>query len=416
MAATIASSGAAGFVGAKLAGVDRRPTKLSQPIDFSSEWLSPVSFGGEEDSFNCDEDLFNEDEITFNGEVATYSLIAAAPSDGAFSSGSAFAETENKTLMEVAAETQPQEPRRAMTIPQIARSVANTVVEIMTETNVTTRNNRQSIRTGAGSGVIISAEGHILTCNHVIENVSKIIVRLNNGTVFEAKLVGRDSKTDLAVIKIQASTLQKATFGNSGMLEVGELAVAIGNPLGELGGTVTEGIISALNRDITIDSVSMNLLQTSAAVNPGNSGGGLFNQYGELIGIVNAKFRGTDIEGIGFAIPSNMAKSISDQIIKTGFVEGDVGLGLSLIEITDPFQALYYNLSALGVYVTKDDEETQCKNGDRIKSIDGVLVYTLADVEKSYENKKVGDRLRLVIVRRTNEYSTTVTLKRGGRL
>ena len=176
----------------------------------------------------------------------------------------------------------------SLSISDVAAVASNSVVEITTETVMMGTRMGQFVSEGAGSGVIITSDGYILTNNHVIDGASKITVRLKDGTSYNGVVVGLDEKTDLAVIKVDASDLQPAVFGDSSSLTVGETAVAIGNPLGQLGGTVTSGIISALDREISIDGETMTLLQTSAAINPGNSGGGLFNSYGELIGIVNA--------------------------------------------------------------------------------------------------------------------------------
>ena len=153
----------------------------------------------------------------------------------------------------------------------------------------------------------------------------KIYVTLHNSKQYEATLVGTDPETDIAVIKIKASGLVPATYGNSDELEVGDMSVIIGNPLGELGGTVTAGIVSALDREITIDGQPMTLLQTDASVNPGNSGGGMFDQYGHLIGIVVAKSSGSDVEGLGFAIPINTAAEVASQLMKNGKVESTTG-------------------------------------------------------------------------------------------
>lgn len=204
-------------------------------------------------------------------------------------------------------------------VSSVAAKAAPSVVAITTETMQGYYGRvQQSVATGAGSGVILTADGYIATNNHVISGASKITVTLSDGTQYPATLVGTDSQNDLAVIKIEASGLQAAVLGSSSSLQVGDLAVAIGNPLGELGGTVTDGIISALDRSITVDGETMTLLQTSAAVNPGNSGGGLFDKNGELIGIVNAKSSGTGIEGLGFAIPIDTAKPILEQLMAGG--------------------------------------------------------------------------------------------------
>ena len=170
-----------------------------------------------------------------------------------------------------------------------------TVVEIVTESvsTATTFWGGNYVTSGAGSGVIISSDGLIITNNHVVSGANTIKVTLKDGTQYDAKLIGTDPDSDIAVIKIEATGLPCALVGDSDKLEVGDEVVAVGNPLGELGGTVTNGIISALSRDVNIDGTEMSLIQTNAAVNPGNSGGGLFNMYGGLIGIVNAKSTST---------------------------------------------------------------------------------------------------------------------------
>jgi serine protease Do len=220
--------------------------------------------------------------------------------------------------LHVSQPTTTTEPLQELTIPEIVALTADSVVEIYTETVVNDGRFGQYVTEGAGSGVIFSSDGYIVTNNHVIDGAQKITVRLRNGDEYEATLIGSDSKTDLAVLKIKETGLQSVVFGDSDKLVVGELVVAIGNPLGKLGGTVTEGIISALSREVSVDGKMMNLLQISAAVNPGNSGGGLFNSYGELIGIVNAKSSGSGIEGLGFAIPVNIVKAVIEDLIKLG--------------------------------------------------------------------------------------------------
>jgi serine protease Do len=192
----------------------------------------------------------------------------------------------------------------AMSIVDIVELVSDSVVEI----SVVTGDMR-----GAGSGVIISEDGYIVTNDHVVSGASSIAVRLFNGDSFEASLVGSSPENDLAVIKIEAANLSPAVMGVLGNLRTGESVVAIGNPLGTFGGTVTDGIISALEREVVLDGVSMTLLQTNAAVNPGNSGGGLFNMSGELIGIIVAK--DIEAEGIGFAIPIDVVSVVLTELI-----------------------------------------------------------------------------------------------------
>ena len=300
-----------------------------------------------------------------------------------------------------------------LTIPEIVELTADSVVEISTETVSTGGRMGQFISRGAGSGVIIAENGYIVTNNHVIEGARTINVHLRNGRTFTAELIGRDVKTDIAVLKINAANLSAAIYGNSDELVVGDLAIAIGNPLGRLGGTVTEGIISAQNRDIVIDGVSMNLLQTSAAINPGNSGGGLFNAKGELVGIVNAKSSGSDIEGLGFAIPVNIAKNVIDQIVSFGFVEGRVDLGITLVDISDFRTALSYRVQALGVYVLRTTENSPFQAGDRIISINGSAVRTIAEVNSVAARYAVGDTVTVTVQRGNQRVDVNLTLKQA---
>lgn len=183
-------------------------------------------------------------------------------------------------------------------LADIVDETSPSVVEVFTETKQVSNWFQEYVTEGAGSGVVLSEDGYIVTNHHVIDGANTIKVRLSNGQAYTATLTGTDEKTDLAVLKINASGLKAAKLTDSTTVRVGDFVIAIGNPLGELGGTVTEGIISAKDREITIDGETMTLLQTSAAVNPGNSGGGLFNLSGELVGVVNAKSSGNDIEGL----------------------------------------------------------------------------------------------------------------------
>ena len=190
----------------------------------------------------------------------------------------------------------------------IVEKTANSVVEITQYTTTQSYFNSSYTSEGNGSGVIISDDGYILTNNHVINGAEKISVRLRNGEEYDATLIGKDSKTDIAVIKIEADNLTPAIIADSSKTLVGDFVLAIGNPLGRLGGTVTYGFISALEREINLDSSTKNLMQFDAAVNPGNSGGGLFNINGELIGVVSAKSTGYDVEGLG------KAKTVAENI------------------------------------------------------------------------------------------------------
>ncbi|MEG0074361.1 MAG: trypsin-like peptidase domain-containing protein [Eubacterium sp.] len=302
-----------------------------------------------------------------------------------------------------------------MTIQQIAKTAANSVVEIRTEIVTGGSRVQQAVSEGAGSGVIVTNDGYIVTNNHVIDGASKITVKTKNGESYKATLVGTDPTSDVALLKIDAKDLQPAVMGDSGKLTVGEQAVAIGNPLGELGGTVTDGIISALDREITLDGDTMNLLQTNAAINPGNSGGGLFNEYGELVGIVVAKSSGTGVEGLGFAIPINDVKSVVESLSNYGYVKGRVSLGVSLVDVDSAEKAMQYRVSEMGVYVAEVTDNSGAsaagiKTGDRIVSVDGTEVSTSADVKQALKKHKVGDQTQIEIKRDKGSQTLTATL------
>ena len=190
---------------------------------------------------------------------------------------------------------------------------------------------------------------------------------------------------------------------------MGEEVLAIGNPLGTLGGSVTNGIISALGREITVDGQKMTLLQTNAAINPGNSGGGLFNMNGELVAIVNAKSSGESIEGLGFAIPINDAYSIAQALMENGYVLGRPALGISYIAINDYMDLWRYGVSSYGIYVY-DGGETGLENGDRIVRIGDYEVADTATLKTAIQNYKVGDTVNITVVRRGRYADVSVTL------
>lgn len=298
---------------------------------------------------------------------------------------------------------------QAGTVATVAEATLPSVVEISTEAVVTNNFYGQYVSEGAGSGVIISQDGYIATNNHVVDGASKITVRLYNGDQFEAKLIGKDPQTDIAVVKIEAQGLKPATYGNSENLIVGELTVAIGNPLGSLGGTVTDGIISALDREITVEGESMTLLQTNAAVSPGNSGGGLFNSKGELIGIVNAKSTGESVEGLGFAIPINTAKTIIESLIANGHVTGRPALGISTVEITTELQKYQYRVNEYGVYITKSANKDFAV-GDRIVAVEGNTISKTSDIKSVINTHKVGDKITVTISRKGKIIDVEATL------
>lgn len=298
-------------------------------------------------------------------------------------------------------------------ISQIAQSASDCVVEITTESVTRGGFMNQYVSKGAGSGVILTTDGYIITNYHVIDGASTYKVATKDGSEYDAEYIGGNADNDIAVLKIDAKGLSVAAVGDSDQLEIGDLAVAIGNPLGTLGGTVTEGIISATSREIDIDGTTMTLLQTSAAINPGNSGGGLFNSNGELIGIVNAKSSGEDIEGLGFAIPINTAIDIAEQIIDKGFADGGFTIGVTLVELNTEKALTQYNVDEEGVYIYEVRENSIAENvglkaKDRIVSINGKEIETSQDAIKIIKNSEKGDTIKMIVNRNGKDKTITI--------
>ena len=305
----------------------------------------------------------------------------------------------------------------SMTMQQIAAVASPSVVAITTEQMSSSQTwfGGYYVQSGAGSGIIISQDGYILTCAHVVSGATSVKVQLNGSDQsYDATVVGVDSTSDIAVLKIDATGLTPAVIGDSDKLAVGETTVAVGNPLGTLSNTVTQGIVSALNRQVTVEDNNMTLIQTDTSISPGNSGGGLFNANGELIGVVNAKSSYSEAEGIGFAIPINTAMDIAQQLIENGAVARPV-LGVSILDVQDSSTAQQYGVSALGVYVadvTKGGgaEAAGVQRGDRIIAIDDTAVSSTSTVKSYLADKQVGDTVTLQVERDGKVLTLNVTL------
>ena len=304
-----------------------------------------------------------------------------------------------------------------LSIKEIAAKASPSVVEINIEGQTTGYGFFGGTYTtqAAGSGVIISKDGYIITNNHVVEGATSITVKTSDGTEYAATLVGTDSKSDIGVIKVEADNLTPATIGDSSTISVGDTAVVIGNPLGTLGGTVTDGIISATDREISINNETMNLIQTNAAINSGNSGGGMFDANGNLIGIVNAKdsgttSSGTTIEGLGFAIPINDAMNVAKQLIESGQVTDRPTIGVTLQTITKDYGNYKAGLYIADVSKGSGAEAAGLQPGDQIVGADGTEVASYTELSKILRNKHVGDILTLTIVRDGEQMDVDVTL------
>lgn len=304
-----------------------------------------------------------------------------------------------------------------LSIKEIAAKASPSVVEINIEGQTTGYGFFGGTYTtqAAGSGVIISKDGYIITNNHVVEGATSITVKTSDGTEYAATLVGTDSKSDIGVIKVEADNLTPATIGDSSTISVGDTAVVIGNPLGTLGGTVTNGIISATDREISINNETMNLIQTNAAINSGNSGGGMFDANGNLIGIVNAKdsgttSSGTTIEGLGFAIPINDAMNVAKQLIESGQVTDRPTIGVTLQTITKDYGNYKAGLYIADVSKGSGAEAAGLQPGDQIVGADGTEIASYTELSKILRNKHVGDILTLTIVRDGEQMDVDVTL------
>ena len=269
-----------------------------------------------------------------------------------------------------------------------------------------------------GTGVVLSADGYIITNYHVVEGAQTISALLTDGRELPATLVGKDDLSDLAILSVQATDLTPAEFGDSSSLRVGDTVVAIGDPLGiELRGTMTNGIVSAINRDIATGGRTMTLIQTNAALNNGNSGGPLLNCYGQVVGINTMKIgdymSSAGVEGLGFAIPSITVKEIVDQLLINGYVSGRPSLGITGENISS-FEHLYYHIPQ-GVYVAAVEENSNAaaqgiRPGDILLQFDGQRVTDLDTLQRLLFAHNAGDTVSVVLYRNGSQYSVQLTL------
>ena len=302
-------------------------------------------------------------------------------------------------------------PEEELSLQEIYDAVAPSVVGIRAEND-----------TGSswGSGVIFDPDGYILTNDHIIDTMDSATVSLSDGTTLEASLVAHDSQSDLAILKVDAEGLPAAAFGDSSQLSTGDRVVAIGNPLGEtFQGTMTDGIVSAISREVRYQGHSMTVLQTNAAINEGNSGGPLINMYGQVIGITNMKMFSyySTIEGIGFAIPTTVVADIVNQLLETGYVAGRTTVGITVGSIPDNV-AEYYDLPT-GVYVSdvvpgSGAEEAGIQPGDLITQAEGEPVSSIDELNAIKDQFGPGDSLHLTIYRDGQTREVTVVLTEAG--
>ena len=335
-----------------------------------------------------------------------YTEVAKNDKENKSSTGSAQAQAASTKLSAA----------RDTPVVRVARTVGPAVVGITNKAVARDIFNRRVESTGVGSGVIFKADGYIVTNNHVIEGAKELIVSLADGRTVNGELVGADEMTDIAVVKVDAKDLPTATFGDSDEVVVGEPAIAIGNPMGlEFQGSVTVGVISALNRTLELSDRRVKLFQTDAAISPGNSGGALVNADGEIIAINSAKLAADGVEGMGFAIPINTVQTIINELLEKGYVARPY-LGVTIFD--KPTAARYgYQLTIdRGVYVYQVRLDSPAgraglSRGDVILSIDGKDVNSVGDVRNEVAAHKVGDKVKLKYERDGSEHEVELTLE-----
>ena len=305
-----------------------------------------------------------------------------------------------------------------LTVAQIVDKNENAVVEILMSGTQQNMWGQMQLVQGAGSGVIVREDGYIATNYHVIQGATKVQVTLHNGDSYSARIIGSDPANDIAVIKIDAKDLTVATIGDSSTVDVGDLAVAIGNPLGQLGGTATTGIISALDRTLDVEGTTLTLMQTDAAINGGNSGGGLFNSKGELIGIVESKASAVGVEGLAFALPINTVSPIINNFIENGgnvqAAEATPAVGVVISDVSEE-NAQYYGLESAGVYIAQVTGENAMKAGfqaeDRIVSFNGKQISNSNEFITLVRKCKVGDTVTIVVSRKGQQIEIKTVLE-----
>ena len=310
--------------------------------------------------------------------------------------------------------------KNAMSDAEVYAAGVNSVVSINVTGTSGTNFFGQAVQTAsAGSGFILTKDGYIVTNYHVVKDGETVKVTLYSGDEYEAKYVGGDEDYDIAVIKVEAADLQPVTLGDSGSLNVGDHVLAIGNPLGELTFSMSGGMVSCVNRAINVDGTPFNMIQTDASINPGNSGGPLFNQYGEVVGIVSAKYSSTgneSVEGLGFAIPINDVFAMIQDIMTNGYVTNKPYLGVTAGTMTEQMAAQYrYDITS-GVFIYSVEEDSAAdqaglKMGDVITKVDDTAITSMEDLTVAKKQYSAGDTCTLTVYREGQE--TTVELTWG---
>lgn len=304
-----------------------------------------------------------------------------------------------------------------MSPAEVYASTVNSVVSINCSAVSTNIFGQQTESASSGSGFIYTADGYIVTNQHVVANASSINVTLYNGDTYPATLVGSDSDYDVAVLKIDAKDLPAVTLGNSTDVNVGDTVMAIGNPLGELTFSMSSGIVSCVNRAINVEGTPFNMIQVDASINPGNSGGPLMNLYGEVVGIVSAKYSSyadTTVEGLGFAIPINDVQSIISDIMENGSVTDKAYMAITAGTMTQQMAAQYKINATEGVFVYSVEDggagdKAGLKLGDVITKLNDTQITSMEDLSAAKKGFKAGDTVTLTVLRDGQEITTQLT-------
>ena len=304
-----------------------------------------------------------------------------------------------------------------MSPAEVYASTVNSVVSINCSAVSTNIFGQQTESASSGSGFIYTADGYIVTNQHVVANASSINVTLYNGDTYPATLVGSDSDYDVAVLKINAKDLPAVTLGNSTDVNVGDTVMAIGNPLGELTFSMSSGIVSCVNRAINVEGTPFNMIQVDASINPGNSGGPLMNLYGEVVGIVSAKYSSyadTTVEGLGFAIPINDVQSIISDIMENGSVTDKAYMAITAGTMTQQMAAQYKINATEGVFVYSVEDggagdKAGLKLGDVITKLNDTQITSMEDLSAAKKGFKAGDTVTLTVLRDGQEITTQLT-------
>ena len=309
--------------------------------------------------------------------------------------------------------------KTAMSDAEVYAANVNSVVSIRTSATAGYNFYRQPVETAsAGSGFVLSKDGYILTNYHVVKGAETVTVTMYNGDEFSAQYIGGEEDYDIAVIKVEAENLQPVTLGDSGELNVGDHVLAIGNPLGELTFSMSGGMVSCVDRAINVDGTPFNMIQTDTSINPGNSGGPLFNQYGEVVGIVSAKYsqssNGTTVEGLGFAIPMNDVFSMVKDIMANGYVSNRAYLGITPQTMTESWAAQFHYEVTSGVFINYVEPDSAAdkaglKMGDVITKVDDTVVKSVEDLNLAKKKYSAGDTATLEVYRPEGSVTVEIT-------